>query len=92
MISFSEQKGSLVPSAAPPGSVVVLACRDNHQEVKGFFFFFAQTCLLGFMSAFNAHGGARHVVATWLVLGGGFNAPLRVTLGFPAFYFYFYFF
>ena len=89
MISFSEQKGSLVPTVAPPGSMVVLTCHDNHQEVKGFFFFFfAQTCLLGFLSAFNAHGGARHVVATWLVLGGGFNAPLRVTLGFPAFYFF----
>ena len=33
-------------------------------------------------------GSVRHVVATWCVLSGGFNAPLRVTLEFPAVFFF----
>ena len=35
-MNLSEPRGSLVPSAAPPVSVVVLACYDDHQKVKGF--------------------------------------------------------
>ena len=62
-------------------------CGDGHQEVKGFFFFFFFFLFFLFWD-FPTHslcsGGAGCVVATWCGLRGEFNAPLRVTLGFPA--------
>ena len=70
-------------------SVVILACRDDHHEAKSFFFFLLKRVSWGFSSHSLCSGGAKHVVATWLVLRGGFNAPLCVTLGFPAIFFQF---
>ena len=78
---LSEQRGSLVPSTAPPGSVVVFTCHNDHQKVKGFLL---KHDSWGFIPLLMRSGGAKHVVATWHVLSGGFNALLRVTLGFPA--------
>ena len=68
--------------------MVVLACRDNHQEVKGFFFFWLKRVSWGFSPHLMHSGGTRHVVAMWLVLRGRFNAPFRVTLEFSAGFFF----
>ena len=87
LISFSEPKGSPVPSVALPGSMVVLACHDDHKEVKGFLL---RHVSWGFSSYLMRSGDARCVMATWRVLSGGFNAPLHVTLGFFFFFLVFY--
>ena len=58
-MSSSEPRGSLVPSAAPPGSVVVLACHDDHQKVKGFLL---RHDSWGFVPLLMRSGGARHVM------------------------------
>ena len=79
-MSSSKPRGSSVPLAAPSSSVVILACHDNHQKVKGFLL---RRDSWGFVPHLMHSGGARHVMAMWRVLSGGFNAPLRVTLGFP---------
>ena len=86
LISLSEPKGSSVPSVALPGSMVVLACCDDHKEVKGFLL---RRVSWGFSSYLMRSGDARCVMATWRVLSGGFNAPLYVTLEFPAVFFFF---
>ena len=86
MRSFG-QGSSLIPSTAPPGSVIIIACSDDHQKVKG--------CLpkcesWGFVphlmwsgSALLRSSGVVHVVATWHVMVGGVNAPLLWPFGFP---------
>ena len=83
----SGQKSLLVPSAAPPGSVVIITCHDDHQKVKG--------CLprhesWGFVphlmrsgGTLMRSGGAVHIVATWHIMVGGVNAPLVRLFGFP---------
>ena len=78
-MSSSEPRGSLVPSAAPPSSVVVLACHDDHQKVKGFLL---KCDSWGSVPRLMRSGGAVHIVATWHVLTGGVNAPLMCLLGF----------
>ena len=80
LISSSEPKGLSVPLANPLGFVVVLACRDNHKEVKGFLL---RRVSWGFSSYLMHSGGAKCIVATWHLLSGGFNAPFRV-IGSPA--------
>ena len=82
LLSSSEPRGSSIPSTAPPppGSVAILMCHDDRQKVKGFLL---KCDFWGFIPHLMRSGGARHVVATWHVLSGGFNAPLHVTLGFP---------
>ena len=60
--------------------MAVLVCHDDRQKVKGFLL---KCDFWGFIPHLMRSGGARHVVATWHVLSGGFNAPLHVTLGFP---------
>ena len=72
--------------------MVILVCCDDHQEVK--VFFLLRRVSWGFSPHSMRNGDARHVVATWRVLKGRFNAPLRVTLGFPAIFYFilFYFF
>ena len=62
--------------------MVVLACRDNHKEVKGFLL---RRVSWGFSPYLIHSGGAKCIMATLHILSGGFNAPLRVTLGSPAF-------
>ena len=83
----SGQESLLVPSAAPPGSVVIITCHDDHQKVKG--------CLprhesWGFVphlmrsgGTLMRSGGVVHIVATWHVMAGGVNAPLVWLFGFP---------
>ena len=65
--------------------MVVLACHDDHQKVKGFLL---KRVYWGFSPYLMRSGNAKHVMATWLALSGGFNAPLRVTLGFFFLVFY----
>ena len=69
------------PISCPPGFEVIEMCHDDHQKVKGF--------LTGHGSwDFAPHlvcGGATTcVMATWHVLISGVNAPVCMTLGFPA--------
>lgn len=60
--------------------MVVLACHDDRQKVKGFLL---RCDSWGFVLHLMRSNDARHVVATWHVLSGGFNTPLHVTLEFP---------
>ena len=36
LMRSSGKESSSVPSTAPPGSVVVIVCHNDHQKVKGF--------------------------------------------------------
>ena len=76
------------PISSPLGSMVIIACHDDHQKVKG--------CLpkhdsWGFVphlmqsgGALMHSGGAVYIVATWHVMAGGVNVPLVWLFGFPA--------
>ena len=82
----SGQESLLVPSAAPPGSVVIITCHDDHQKVKG--------CLprhesWGFVphlmrsgGTLMRSGGAVHIVATWHVMSVELMLHLCDSLGF----------
>ena len=78
---------SSIPSAAPPGFVIVIACHDDHQKVKGCF---PRYDSWGFVprlvrsgGALMRNGSAVHIVATWQIMVGGVNAPLVWLSGFP---------
>ena len=71
---------SSVPSVAPLGSVVVVACHDDHQRIKGFL---ARHGSWGSVPHLMHSGGATHIVAMWCVLTNGVNAPFMLLLGFP---------
>ena len=57
----SEQESSLVPSATSPGSMVVPACHDKGQKVKGFLHRHASWDLVPHLMC---SGGVVHIVAT----------------------------
>ena len=71
-MGLSGQGGSLGLSVAPPGSVVVPACHDDHQKVKGFLL---KHDYWGSVSHLMLSGSTIHIVATWLVLIGGSLIP-----------------
>ena len=61
--------------------LIVLACHDDHQKVIGFLL---RCGSWGFVPHLVRSGSATHIVAIWLVLSGGFNAPLLLPLRFLA--------
>ena len=71
----SSWKGEFVsPISCPPGSMVVVACHDDHQKVKGFL---VKHGSWGTIPYLMRSGGATHIVATWHVLTSGVNAPFE---------------
>ena len=80
LMRSSKQESSLVPSAASPGSMVVPACHNKGQKVKGFLHKHTSwDPVLHLMCS----GSVVHIVATWCALIGGVNAPLMWLSGFP---------
>ena len=83
----SGQGSSLIPSTAPPGSVVVIACCDDHQKVKGCLprhdSWGFVPCLMQSGGTLMCSDGSVHIVATWHVMASGVNAPLVWLFGFP---------
>ena len=79
MRSF-RQESSSVPSTAPPSSMVVIACHDDHQKVKGFLSRHGSWDLVPHLMH---NGGVLHIMATWRALTSGVNAPLVWFLGSP---------
>ena len=75
----SRQESSLVPSAAPLGSMIIVACHDDHQKVKGFL---PKHGSWDIVLHLMRNGSAMHIVATWRVLTSGVNAPFVWLLGF----------
>ena len=73
LMRSSGQENSSIPLAAPLGSVVVIACHDDHQKVKGFLPKHGSWDLVLHLMC---SGSAVHIVATWCALTGGVNAPL----------------
>ena len=69
--------------SCPLGSVVVHVAAITKRRKVFFFFFKFYFVSWDFPPYSMCSGGARCVVATWRNLRGGFNAPLRFTLGFP---------
>ena len=68
----SGQESSLVPLAAPLGSMIIVACHDDHQKVKGFL---PKHGSWDIVLHLMRNGSAMHIVATWRVLTSGVNAP-----------------
>ena len=66
------QESSSVPVAAPPIFVVVIACHDDHQKVKGFL---PRHGSWDLVSHLMRNGGVVHIMATWHALIGRVNAP-----------------
>ena len=64
------------PISYPSSSVVIAACHDDHQKVKGFLL---RCGSWGSVPHLVRSGSAAHIVAIWHVLSGGFNAPLLLS-------------
>ena len=67
------QGSSSAPLAAPSVSVVVIACHDDHQKVKGFL---PRHGSWDLVSHLMRNGGFVHIMATWHAMTSGVNAPL----------------
>ena len=67
------QESSSAPLAAPSVSVVVIACHDDHQKVKGFL---PRHGSWDLVSHLMHNGGVVHIMATWHAMTSGVNAPL----------------
>ena len=59
------------PINCPLGSVVVVACHDDHQKVKGFL---PRHGSWGIVPHLTHSGGTTHIVAIWRILTNGVNA------------------
>ena len=68
----SKKREFVGPINYPLGSVVVMACHDDHQKMKGFL---PRHGSWGIIPHLMRSGGTTHIVATWRVLTGGVNAP-----------------
>ena len=80
LTSSSGQEGSSVLSTTPLGSMVGLACHDDHQKVKGFL---PRHDSWGSVPHLMSSGGAVPIVVTWHILMGRFDAPFVCLSSFP---------
>ena len=67
-MGLSGKEGSLVLSAAPPSSMVILTCHDDQQKMKGPL---PRHVFWGSAPYLMHSGGAIHVVAMWHIMIGG---------------------
>ena len=72
LMRSSKGRGFVSPISCPLGFMVIMACQDDHQKMKGF--------LTGHDSwDFDPHlmcsVSVTHIMATWHVLINGVNAP-----------------
>jgi len=71
---MSSRKGEFVgPISCALGFVVIGACHDDHQKMKGFL---PRHGSWGIVPHLMRSGGTTRIMATWHVLTGGVNAPL----------------
>ena len=80
MIRSSMIREFISPISCPPGSVVVVACHDNHQKMEGFL---PRHGSWGIIPHLMRSGSAMLIVAMWRVLISGVNASFVWLLGFP---------